>query len=41
VLLHEHPSADGYLGQADILLGGTLRATTIEGLEVGTGGLVG
>jgi Uma2 family endonuclease len=39
-LLHEHPSADGYLGQADILLGEVLHSATIEGLSVETAGLI-
>jgi Uma2 family endonuclease len=40
-LLHEHPSADGYLGQADVLLGEVLHSATILGLSVETGALMG
>lgn len=39
-LLHEHPDADGYHGQLDILLGKPLIAAMIEGLEVPTTGLI-
>lgn len=39
-LLHEHPSAEGYLGQADVLLGETLHSATIDGLSVETKGLL-
>lgn len=35
-LLHEQPSAEGYLGQADILLGEVLHSATIGGLSVET-----
>lgn len=39
-LLHEHPAADGYQGQLDILLGEPLCAATIAGLDVATTRLI-
>ena len=39
-LLHEHPDADGYHGQLDVLLGEVLTSATIAGLVVETSGLV-
>jgi len=39
-LLHEHPDADGYHGQLDVVFGETLRSATIEGLSVHTAGLI-
>lgn len=41
VLIHANPRPDGsgYNGQFDVLFGETLRAATIEGLEVETKGL--
>lgn len=41
VLMHEMPDADGYHGQLDVLLGEPLKAATIAGLEVESGGLRG
>lgn len=40
-LMHDHPDADGYHGQFDVLLGEPLVAATIAGLEVGSGTLLG
>ncbi|MDO6416652.1 Uma2 family endonuclease [Sphingomonas sp. BIUV-7] len=40
MLMHEHPDADGYHGQLDVLLGETLFSATIEGLEIDSAGLV-
>jgi Uma2 family endonuclease len=37
VLMHEHPSADGYLGQLDVLFGESLISATIEGLVIDSG----
>lgn len=39
-LMHEQPSADGYDGQLDILLGEVLHSSSIEGLSVATDGLL-
>lgn len=39
-LMHAHPSADGYLGQLDVLLGEPLSSATIKGLTVPSAGLV-
>jgi Uma2 family endonuclease len=40
-LMHEHPDADGYHGQLDILLGEKLISATIEGLEIESDDLIG
>jgi Uma2 family endonuclease len=36
ILIHEHPTAHGYEGQLDMLLGEPARAATVAGLEVAT-----
>ena len=39
-LLHEQPTADGYLEQLDVLLGEQLHSATVGGLSVATSGLI-